>query len=85
MRDKWSQYRSRYGSRPETFVAYVDVWQNVARARQSFTGWASFSQAANAEPAQSGDRVKAAEEAMRLGRYELGPATARGARRWIKR
>lgn len=85
VRDTWSQYRSRYGSRPETFDAYVDVWKNVTKARQSFTGWASFSQAANAEPAQSGDRVTAAEEAMRLGGYELGPATARGARRWVKR
>jgi hypothetical protein len=82
--DTWSQYENRYAQRPATFQAYVDVWQRIPRARASFRGWAGFSQAANAEPAQSGDRVRAAEECMRLGGYELGSQTARGARRWVK-
>lgn len=84
MKDEWTQYKPRYSQRPETFDAYVDVWQNVPGARQQFTGWASFSQAANAEPAQRPDRVRAAEECMRKGGYKLGPLTKRGARRWCR-
>ena len=84
IKDTWSQYESRYSSRPETYAAYVDVWNRVPTSRDAFTGWVSFGQAANAEPAQSGDRVRAAEEFMRLGGYKLGPLTSRGARRWFK-
>jgi hypothetical protein len=83
IRDTWSQYRARYNSRPETYDAYVDVWNRISGSRDAFRGWASFSHAANAEPAQSGDRVRG-EECMRLGGYELGSTTSRGARRWFK-
>lgn len=82
MRDEWTKYKDRYSLRPETFDAYVDVWKRIPEAHARFSGWASFSQAANAEPAQQPDRVRAAEECMRLGRYELGTPTKRGARRW---
>lgn len=84
MKDEWTQYKTRYSQRPETFDAYVDVWQKVPEARRDFTGWASFSQAANAEPAQRSDRVRAAEECMKKGGYKLGPLTRRGARRWYR-
>lgn len=84
MRDEWTKYKGRYSLRPETFDAYVDVWQRIPEARASFSGWASFSQAASAEPAQQPDRVRAAEECMRLGRYVLGAPTKRGARRWYR-
>lgn len=86
--EEWEQYESRYTERPETYRAYVDVWQRLADARRIFSGWASFSQAANAEPAQverRPDRVRAAERLLREAGYELGPLTRRGARRWIKR
>jgi hypothetical protein len=80
---EWERYRERFGARPETYDAYVDVWRHVPEARQRFTGWVSFSQAASAEPSQRRDRVRAAEELMRAGGYEVGPSTARGARRWF--
>ena len=82
MRDEWTKYKDRYTQRPETFDAYVDVWTRIPETRSQFSGWASFSQAANAEPAQQPDRVRAAEECMRLGHYTLGAPTKRGARRW---
>lgn len=84
LRDTWTQYWPRYASpRPKTFDAYVDVWKrNVGSVRQIFAGWASFSQAANAEPAQDPARVREAERVMSLGGYEVGPITARGGRTW---
>lgn len=88
MPGEWEQYESRYAERPETYRAYVDVWRRVPEARRTFSGWASFSQAANAEPAQverHPDRVRAAERLLRAAGYELGPLTRRGARRWVKR
>jgi hypothetical protein len=87
MSREWQQYEGRYSLRPETYAAYVDVWNRLPEARQEFSGWASFSQAANAEPAQvvnKPDRVHVAERIMRRGGYELGPPTRRGARRWQK-
>lgn len=84
MKDDWTPYKGRYSQRPETFDAYVDVWHNVSEARDRFTGWVSFSQAANSEPAQRSDRVRTAEECMRSGGYKLGPLTKRGARRWFR-
>ncbi len=83
VRDTWSMYKERYNQRPGTFDAIVDVWQRVPRAQQSFTGWSSFSQAANAEAARSPDRVLAAEQAMEAGGYKLGSPTVRGARQWV--
>jgi hypothetical protein len=80
--DEWTKYKGRYALRPETFDAYVDVWQHVPEARARFSGWVSFSQAASAEPAQQLERVRAAEDCMRIGRYQLGAPTKRGARRW---
>ena len=82
--DTWSRYESRFSARPETFRAYVDVWRRVPRTQQSFRGWAAFTQAASAEPKQSTEKVREAEACMRLGGYELGALTQRGARRWIK-
>ncbi len=84
---EWEQYENRYTERPETYRAYVDVWRRVPGARRLFSSWASFSQAANAEPAQverHPDRVRAAEGLLRQGGYELGSLTRRGARRWIR-
>lgn len=86
MSHEWEQYEDRYTLRPETYEAYVDVWTRVPRARSEFTGWAIFSQTANAEPEKRrnhADRVKAAEEIMRAAGYEIGPTTLRGARRWF--
>lgn len=88
MVEAWEQYEDRYRERPETYAAYVDVWTLVPRARQEFTGWAIFSQTANAEPKQrrdNPDRVRVAEEIMIAAGYEIGPPTTRGARRWFKR
>lgn len=88
MAEAWEQYEDRYGARPETYKAYVDVWNRVPRARHEFTGWAIFSQTANAEPKQrrdNPDRVKVAEEIMLAAGYEIGPTTSRRARRWFKR
>lgn len=82
MKDEWTKYKSRYSQRLETFDAYVDVWQRIPKARSAFSGWASFTQAANAEPAQNAERVRAAEECMRDGGYRLGALTKRGARSW---
>lgn len=83
---EWEQYRERYiAERPETYDAYVDVWLNVPESQQRFTGWATFSQCANAEPAKQRDvpqLVSGAEALMRLGGYEIGPSTSRGGRRW---
>lgn len=82
---EWEQYRDRFRLRPETFEAYVDVWTRLPGARKTFTGWASFSRAASAEPAQRArpDRIRDAEALMRAGGYEIGDPTSRGARRWI--
>jgi hypothetical protein len=82
IRDTWSQYKPRYRSRPETYLAYEDVWRRDLQVRSLFSGWASFSQAANAEPAQSSDRVLIAEECMARCGYKLLPPTSRGGRRW---
>jgi hypothetical protein len=86
---EWEQYKDRYASeRHETYEAYVDVWNRIPEARQEFTGWAIFSQVANAEPKHrkdSPERVQVAERVMRQGGYEIGPPTRRNARRWIKR
>ena len=82
----WEKYRDRYNGRPETFDAYVDVWNRLPATRASFGGWVAFSQAANAEPAWVKDRperVRTAEHLMRTGGYEIGPATERGARQWV--
>lgn len=88
MSAEWEQYRDRYSERPETYDAYVDVWTRVGDARRQFSGWALFSQCANAEPAKRRDmpeRVAQAESLMRAGGYEIGPTTRRGARRWSRR
>ena len=85
MSAEWEQYRDRYSERPETYDAYVDVWTHVGDARRQFSGWALFSQCANAEPAKRRDipaRLGQAERLMRAGGYEIGPSTRRGARRW---
>jgi hypothetical protein len=82
----WEKYRDRYNGRPETFDAYVDVWNRLPAAQASFGGWVAFSQAANAEPAWVKDRperVRTAEHLMRTGGYEIGLATERGARQWF--
>jgi|GEM_PF-4169835 len=82
----WEQYAERYASeRPETFDAYVDVWLNQPGVRREFSGWAIFSQCANAEPQKRRDmpaRVRAAEALMTRAGYEVGTSTRRGARRW---
>jgi hypothetical protein len=85
---EWQQYERRYSERHGTYMAYVDVWRRMPEAQHTFSGWASFSQAANAEPAQVRDhpgRVRAAEHLMRSGGYEVGAPTRRGARQWVKR
>ena len=87
MSQEWEQYEDRYTQRPETYAAYVDVWTTVAEARSEFTGWAIFSQTANAEPKRRrdhADKVKVAEQIMRSAGYEIGAPTSRGARRWVK-
>jgi hypothetical protein len=84
---EWEQYRDRYSERPETYDAYVDVWTRVGEARRQFSGWALFSQCANAEPAKLRDmpaRVAQAERLMGAGGYEIGSSTRRGARRWSR-
>jgi hypothetical protein len=89
MSGEWEQYKDRYAAeRPETYEAYVDVWNRIPAARREFTGWAIFTQTANAEPKQwrdHPDRVRIAERIMYQGGYELGPPTRRNARSWIKR
>lgn len=87
MSENIEQYRGRYTLRPETFQAYVDVWNRVKRARQEFGDWVGFSRAANAEPKwqrERPERVAVATEIMEAAGYELGPPTARGARRWLR-
>jgi hypothetical protein len=82
----WDKYRDRYNARPETFEAYVDVWNDLPDARASFGGWVGFAQAANAEPswvAKHPDRVRTAERLMRKAGYEIGAPTEKGARRWV--
>jgi len=36
MAAEWEKYRNRYRQRPETFEAYVDVWQRIPAARRTF-------------------------------------------------
>jgi hypothetical protein len=85
---EWEQYRERFlANRPETFDAYVDVWQRMPDARRSFTSWADFSQCASAEPKRRRDqsaRVATAEDIMQRAGYRIGPTTSRGARRWFR-
>jgi len=83
----WDKYRDRYNERPETFDAYVDVWNRMPAAQSSFGGWVGFAQAASAEPSwvkHRPDRVRAAEEIMCSAGYEVGSPTKRGARRWVR-
>lgn len=86
---EWDRYETRYASeRPGTFQAYVEVWNASAAARSAFSGWALFSQCANAEPAkrqQHPDRVKKAEAIMVEHGYEIGASTQRGARTWRRK
>jgi hypothetical protein len=79
------QYRSRYGPRPETFEAYVDVFDNVPGAGDFPGGWTTFSRAANAEPAMDEELVRGAEELMAAGGYEPAPKEPGKGRRWFKR
>ncbi len=83
---EWEQYESRYRLRHETYEAYVDVWVRLPEALSRFSGWASFSQAVSAEPKQRDrpERVRAAEELMRAGGYQIDSPTASGASRWEK-
>lgn len=78
----WEKYRERYGNRPETFEAYVEVWQRSSGARDFPGGWTAFSRAANAEPAIDADLVARAEQLMRLHGYETGPKEHGVGRRW---
>lgn len=78
----WDKYRTRYGNRPETFDAYVEVWQRSSGARDFPGGWTAFSRAANAEPAMDADLVARAEELMRLAGYEAAPKEPGVGRRW---
>lgn len=78
----WEKYRDRYKERPETFEAYVDVWQRLTGARSFPGGWTLFSRTANAEPAVDAALVRRAEDLMELGRYRLGLSTRHGGRRW---
>jgi hypothetical protein len=82
---EWEQYEDRYRQRPETYEAYVDVWNRVARARSLFGGWSLFSRMASAEPLlrrEQPERVREAETIMLEAGYEIGVPTSRGARRW---
>lgn len=81
----WEKYRNRYSNRPETFDAYVDVWQRSSGARDFPGGWTAFSRAANAEPAIDADLVERAEELMRLAGYEAAPKQPGIGRRWSLR
>lgn len=76
------QYRVRYSSRPETFDAYLDVYRRLQGARNFPSGFAKFTQAANAEPAIDADLVRRAEELMRLGGYEPSEKLPGVGRRW---
>lgn len=76
------QYRVRYGRRPETFDAYLDVYNRFTGARNFPGGFAKFTQAANAEQAVDRDLVRRAEELMRLGGYEASEKVAGLGRRW---
>lgn len=78
----WEKYRDRYGNRPETFEAYVDVWQRSSGARDFPGGWTAFSRAANAEPAIDADLVARAEQLMVLHSYYAGPKEPGIGRRW---
>ena len=86
MSQEWEQYRTRYlSTRPETYEAYVDVWTSDESVRRRFSGWATFSQCANAEPAKRREMphlVAEAEDAMVRNGYEIGQPTSRGGRRW---
>src|SRR4051812_11702622 len=53
----WKQYESRYRERPETLVAYADVWRRFPAMRDDFSGPVAFSQAANGERAQDGQSI----------------------------
>jgi hypothetical protein len=82
---EWEQHEHKYRLRPETYAAYVDVWTRIPDARDAFTSWGTFSQAANAEKnqrVQFSERVRRAEEFMGIGGYEIGLPTVRRARRW---
>ena len=81
----WEPYRERYARRPETFEAYVDVWQRLSGAREFPGGWTAFSRAANAEPAMDSSLVQRAEELVRLAGYECGPKQPGVGRRWWRR
>jgi hypothetical protein len=78
----WEPYRGRYGRRPETFEAYVEVWKRLSGAQQFPGGWTMFSRAASAEPAIDRGLVRRAEELMRLGGYVSGPKERGVGRRW---
>jgi hypothetical protein len=68
-------------------VRYVDVWKRSAAARAEFSGWALFSQCANAEPAKAREmpsRVRNAERIMTDTGYKIGPTTKLDARTWFK-
>lgn len=87
MSDEWEKYADRYRERMDTYRAYVDVWQRVSRSRSTFTSWATFTMAANAEPKQVRDypgRVSLAEEIMKEAGYRVASQTVRGARQWSR-
>ena len=74
------KYRYRYAARPDTFDAYLEVWESDPEASATFGGWSSFSQGANGEPSQPQEGVAAAERIMRSNGFEIGEPTEHGGR-----
>ncbi len=86
--NEWSQYETDFASdRPETFDAYVAVWEHNADVRRAFGSWITFAQCASADRLavrQSPALIRDAEAAMARNGYRMGPPTALGSRRWLR-
>lgn len=84
----WAEHQTSFDpDRPETFAAYVAVWERNADVRRAFGTWLVFAQCASADREARRDSaalIREAEAAMARNGYRIGPSTDLGARRWLR-
>lgn len=85
--NEWSEYEANFAAdRPETYAAYVTVWERNVDVRRAFGTWITFAHSASADRdaiRQSPALIRDAEAAMARNGYRIGPASTLGSRRWL--
>ncbi|HUF99982.1 MAG TPA: hypothetical protein VMM60_17800 [Ilumatobacter sp.] len=85
--NEWSQFEDDFADRPETFHAYVGVWERNADVRRAFGTWITCAHCASADREairNSPGLIRDAEAAMARNGYRVGPSTELSSRRWLR-